>query len=458
MKTTFSLSQGHYEALQQHLFPGDGKEAVAVALCGRNVTDDHFGLTIFELLLIPYDQCITREPDFIHWPASLIKPLLEKAMKRGMSIAKIHCHPGGGRFFSKTDNESDRILFDSVFGWVGDDLPHASLVMLPDGSLFGRFITTDITFQPIDRVRMSGDEVYYWDWAEHHSDNNEFDLRNVQTFGKGTVNLLKKMRVGIIGCSGTGSPLAVQLGRLGIGELGLIDPDHVEIKNLNRIAVSFASDIGRKKTEVLQERIHQFGSGTQVYNFPVNLYDDKEAIAFLKSCDFIFGCVDSVDGRHLINRIATFYLIPYIDVGVKLIADGTGGIDNICFSIHYLIPGQSLLARKLYSVQALSDASLQRGDPEEFEKRLKEGYVRNAPVESPAVVHVNTKAASCAVEEFLARIHHYRFEPNTNFNIQQWEFIHNVYLHRQDTTSDLGSVKYIGRGDMAPLLNMPELT
>ena len=44
-------------------------------------------------------------------------------------------------------------------------------------------------------------------------------------------------------------------------------------------------------------------------------------------CDVVFGCMDSIDGRHLLNKLATFYVIPYFDPSVKLEADGTGGGD-----------------------------------------------------------------------------------------------------------------------------------
>ncbi|MCG8328560.1 MAG: ThiF family adenylyltransferase [Chitinophagales bacterium] len=458
MKTFFSLSGSQHETLKNHLFPGDGKEAVAIALCGRSKFADNQGLVVHAIFPIPYEDCYHRTPDQVKWSTTLIKPFLEQAMNKNMSIAKIHCHPGGGRFFSDIDTISDKELFDSIYGWIGDDGPHASLIMLPDKTLFGRFITPDMTFTEIDRIKVSGDDIHIWDALSKNEEFGEFDIRNIQAFGEGTVRLFKKLRIGIIGCSGTGSPVAECLTRLGVGELFLVDPDRIEAKNLNRILTTKIHDVGQLKTDVLKREMEQYGSGTRIQSFPVNLYDNIDVIRLLSTCDILFGCMDSVDGRHLVNLIATFYLIPYIDIGVKLMANGKGGIDKICYSVHYLKPGQSLMARRVYSVEMLTAASLQRKNPEEFEGRLNDGYIHNAQVESPAVIHVNMSAAMKAVSELKARLIHYRYDENKDFNIQQWEEVDNYYLHKEDVTSNKLFTKYIGRGDLEPLLSLSELS
>jgi molybdopterin/thiamine biosynthesis adenylyltransferase len=465
MKTFFNIGGSHYDLLKEHLFPGDGKEAVAVALCGRCSTGTRKGLLVHEILPIPYDQCFVRSGDFLHWSTELIRPLLIKASQRKMSLAKIHCHPGGGAFFSRTDNQSDKEFFDSVHGWVNDDGFHASLIMLPDGKLFGRFIEPDLSFAPIDRVRVAGDDVHIWDREEVLDDVPEFAIRTVQAFGEGTYHQLRKMRVVVVGCSGTGSPLIEQLARLGVGELYLVDPDRVEEKNLNRIVNATMEDarMGRFKTDVLKAAIGRMGLGTKVHSCPINLYDDPALLHEIATCDFIFGCMDSVDGRNLLNLLATFYCVPCIDLGVKLVADGMGGVEKICKTIHYLKPGQSLMARGVYSVAALSAANLRRANPREYERRQKEGYIENVRVESPAVISVNTQVAAAAVQELLARIHRYRYSlsnhpTNRDYEIQRWELVDGTYQHESDQSMDKRLVGYIGRGDMEPFLDTPEFS
>ncbi len=114
------------------------------------------------------------------------------------------------------------------------------------------------------------------------------------------------------------------------------------------------------------------GTKVEVYNDELSNPDVVRAVA---GCDVVFGCMDSVDGRHLLNRIATFYLLPYFDIGVKLIADGNGGIEQVCGTIHYIQPGgSSLLSRRVYSHDQLFAANLKRTDANEYHERVKSKY------------------------------------------------------------------------------------
>lgn len=460
MNTFFNISEEHYKVLQNHLFSGDGKESVAIALCGRGSFDNITTLSVHEILPIQDDDCYTREGDFIHWQTKSMIPLLEKAMERKMSIAKIHCHPGGGEFFSKTDDYSDEKLFDSVFGWVNDDFPHASLIMLPDGKLFGRFIEPDLSFTRIDRVRLIGNSVKIWD-SSYNDDiiaNDEINLRTKQAFGEGTTRLLKKLRIAIIGCSGTGSPLIEMLFRLGVGELHLIDPDRVEEKNLNRIFNSTLKAAKNKsfKVDVLKNAIENANIGTVVYAHPINISENINLMKLLGTMDFIFGCVDSVEGRHIMNLISTFYIVPYIDVGVKLLADKKGGIDKICGTINYLFAGQSLLARKVYDIERLRAEIMYRTNIEEYHEQKKLGYITNVEVESPAVISLNTLASSYAVNEMLSRLHNFRYTDNSNYAITRFDLTDPSVMFESSPNNDIILVKHIGRGDMTPFLNTPE--
>jgi len=115
---------------------------------------------------------------------------------------------------------------------------------------------------------------------------------------------------------------------------------------------------------MLAHAIEKIGLGTRLIVFDKNLFDSKEARNELISCDVLVGCVDSVDGRHLASQLTNFYVIPYFDLGVRIIADGNGGISTIVASVNYIQPGMSsLLSRGLYTHQRLAGESLMRTDP-----------------------------------------------------------------------------------------------
>jgi len=329
----------HYKSLQQHLFPGDGKEAVVVALCGRYERDGISILLTHKIELIPHDEC-QRDADFVHWKTEKIIPLLEQAEKQNLAILKIHSHPTGYPQFSKTDDESDGELFKSIFGWCDHDGVHASAVMVPDGSIFGRVFTPSMETFPINKISVAGDMIEIFENGVLADD--EFSLRTRQAFGDATYQKLKNMTIGVIGCSGTGSPTIEQLVRLGVGTIIIIDPDTVEKKNLNRIlnTTMEAAEAGKFKTDVLADAIERIGIGTKVIKYNVNIFDSREALEQLILCDALIGCVDSVDGRHLASQLTNFYLVPYFDIGVRLDADGLGGIKAINASVQAICLGQ----------------------------------------------------------------------------------------------------------------------
>lgn len=451
------LTGQDYQSLKAHLFPGDGKEAAAIALCGRAVSPDYIQLLVHELVLIPYDECSIRASNLIKWSTLKLVPLLEKAERDHLSILKIHSHPTWYNSFSSIDDKADKELFSSVYGWVNDDGPHASAVMLPDGSIFARFILDDLSFISVDKIITTGDDINVFTPPSKQSTVNEYNLRNAQAFGEGTTSILRKLRIGIVGCSGTGSIIAEQLLRMNIGELVLVDPESVENVNVNRILYSTVSDAKSKilKVDLLKRAFDATGLDTHVITVNKNLYDGKEVVQILSTCDIVFGTMDSIDGRHLLNRISTFYLLPYFDVGVKLISDGKGGIEKIIGVLHYLQPGKSsLFTRGVYSIEELRSATLRRTSPEFYEEQKKNKYIADIDVPSPAVISVNMQTSSLAMNDFLARIHPFRYSSNKLFAMSGFDITDWTLFHDGEGVPDKLLQGYKGRGDMTRMLDM----
>jgi hypothetical protein len=342
---------------------------------------------------------------------------------------------------------------------MNSENPHISAIMYSDGSIKGRLVHPNNDFQILDQVSIVGDQVIICGGANKDGDA-EINLRNVQTFGLGTTSLLKGLTVAVIGCSGTGSIVIEQLARLGVGKLIIADPDQIELKNLNRILNSTYEDAitSRDKVEVLKRAIAAMGFNTEVVAFNSSLQDNRLLLEAVMISDFIIGSVDSIEGRNIMNTISTMYLIPYIDMGVKLVTDKKGGIDEISGSIHYLQPGKSSLrTRGVFTLEELAAEGLKRTNPEMYDEQRKNGYVVDVNVESPAVIPINMQTASLAVLEFLARIHPFRYDPNsrfaqTNISISDWEIWHDT-----EGPDDKYLRKFVGRGNMEPMFNSPNL-
>lgn len=452
------LTGGQKKVLRSHLFPGDGLEAVALLLCGRRSGKERHCLSVMEVVPIPHDQC-ERLPDRITWPTTLLEPLLRRVAKENLAVVKVHSHPGGYDRFSDTDNASDAEFFDAAESWTESGLPQGSVVLLPCGRMFGRFMDQNGEFRPMGLISIAGEMIEYWP-DEVSEFVPDFADRHAQILGEETIGIMRQLRCSVIGSSGTGSPTVEQLFRLGIGELILIDPDHVGPENLNRIINSrgYHAQQRASKVDVLADAINETEIATTVIPIQADLCSSS-AVELVASCDVIFGCVDSVFARHLLNKIAATYCIPYIDIGVGIKADGTGGIAHITGAVHYLQPDRSsLLRRQVYTLDEVQADGLRRSDPDEFKRRLCSGYIKGAEVVRPAVMPVNMVFSGLGVYEFLCRIHQLRDDGNNDFASQRWSLSSDLSVKEPDGERCNVVSRHLGRGDTFPLLGMPELT
>jgi len=454
------MTGSQHDALFHHLFPGDGKEAISFALCGvgkyqQEASEVSYAVAVNELFHIPYDQCIVREKDRVTWSSESLSDILTKADKTGFIILKIHSHPGGYQDFSEIDNLSDSNLFPRIAEWLDSDFPGISAVMLPDGSIFARAFNSSGEHTSVDSVLVSGPDIKFWKRASLSEETDgQFRKRTLQAFGQGTTSALSQLTIGIVGVSGTGSPVVEQLYRLGVGRIVLVDDDIVKEVNLGRIYNSSRKDALEKKSkvDVLADAIEHSGLPTKVERYIKKIFDE-DVIRRLGQCDILFGCMDSVEGRDILNKICIFYSIPYFDLGVKLSADGNGGVEQISGAVHYIQPdGSSLMNRGVYTASTLSAEAMNRINPETYKQLQKEGYLKGVLEERPAVISVNTLLASIAVNDLLCRLHDVRLDSNESVDCIRVSLTNNTCFFEKCNENFEGST-YVGRGDMDPLLN-----
>lgn len=338
--------------------------------------------------------------------------------------------------------------------------PILEVGMSPDGELSGIYFSEGALI-PIDSILITGSDILFWarTTLESATFNADQTKRFEQSFGGKTRRLLSLLRIGIVGVSGTGSPVAEMLYRLGVGELVLVDDDHVETKNLGRIYNSSTLDAQewRLKIDVMGDAFERNGLPTRVRRI-VGTTHERRVVSELAQCDILFGCMDTHSGRALLNRLATFYLIPYFDLGVNLKADGQGGITGISGAVHYLKPGgSSLLGRKAIIQDSIAAEDLKRINPDMYMQQKEEKYITGVVEEQPAVITVNTMIASIALNDFLARLHPYRRTSNLEIGCIRVDLREPLIHCEEDGPIDAGLARWVGRGDVEPLLQMPVL-
>lgn len=451
---TLALAGVTHAALARHLFPGDGNEAAAVLVCASSPRPRR-RLVVRQIITVPHEACNVRKPDAIVWPGSFIENAIDAAEPEELVIILLHSHPGGWLDFSHVDNDSDARIIPGIFEAFGSQ--HGSAVMTPDGAIRARLYDSDMNYEPVDLVTITGDDIEYW-WNDRIV-KGQLTGRPL-AFTGGMTSELSRLSAAVIGVSGTGSPVAEQLARLGFGHVTLVDPDRVENKNLNRILNSTRRDAmdNRLKVEVLADSIRSHRGPDVARPFPMAL-DEREAIEAVARCDVIFCCVDSQEGRQFADLIASAFLIPLFDVGVVIPTfqnDGATAIADVCGRIDYVQPGKSSLStRGVYTPEGLRAEYVRRVNPEAYKDELEAGYIKGVLEEAPSVITLNMRASSAVVSEFIARTYLFRQEPNrlyarTLFSLAACEEDH----HTEDdfATSDGG---LLGRGAAEPLLGLP---
>jgi hypothetical protein len=460
---TLALTGAQHSALKKFLFPGDGKESVALLLCNRRAGDRRHRLVVCDIFEIPYSACSIRTPTLVTWPTDCIVEALNRAADEHLSVVKVHSHPNGFAEFSATDIAADDRLLPMIQGWVEAPILHGSTVMLPDGQMFGRVWSKDEGFKEISSIQVAGDDLLFWYADKGSVALPNFAASHAQAFDEGTIERLQRLSVLVAGVSGTGSPSIEQLVRLGVGEIVIVDDDVIEDRNINRILNSTLADAAaeRPKVDVLNDSIERIGLGTRVIPLKKNLWD-PEVVRIAAQCDVLFGCMDTVDGRYLLNRLATYYNLPYFDVGVRLdaVREGVrkGRIREACGTVNYIQPGlSSLMSRDFFTMSDVAAAGLRRNDPAAHAQQTKDGYIAGVQGRRPAVISVNMFAASLMINEFLARLHPFREQQNNNygsvtFSLASMELTREAEEGICDILGDC-----VGAGDTSPLLGLQEL-
>lgn len=453
------IRQADLTKLQSLLFPGDGKEAVAFALCG--ISQGRFGthLLVREVISLPLTAYHSRTPVETTWDTAALLPLLHRLEREELSLVKFHSHPGGFADFSGLDDKSDRSLLPHCYAWNSFGR-HGSVVMT-ESCVAGRIVGAEGRFYPIRAIRVVGPRLRSLILVKRQTWIDDAQRRLVQAFGEGTYSELSGLRVAIVGASGTGSLVIEALVRTGVRKIVIIDPQRVESVNLNRILHSTvaAAQAEIKKIRVAADAMRAIGFDIEVEEIEGSL-NDPDVIRIIASCDLVMGCVDNREARQRLCRIAAYYLLPYIDCGVAIHANNqTGQIQSVNTAVHYFEPGQSFIARGVFTAEALRAEAMAATDPAHHAEQKRAGYVSGVVVERPAVMPLNMVAAGLAVNELLARIHGYREGDSEGLTAETFLSIDMAFArHCADASLCPALAPHLGKGDCVPLLGLPVLT
>lgn len=122
---------------------------------------------------------------------------------------------------------------------------------------------------------------------------------------------LKAASVLCIGLGGLGSPVALYLAAAGIGRLGLVDDDHVDLSNLHRQILHGTADCGHQKIESARDALHDLNPEVQLDLYNVRLTAEN-ATSIAAPYDVIIDGSDNFPTRYLVNDLAFFLHKPLV--------------------------------------------------------------------------------------------------------------------------------------------------
>ena len=107
-------------------------------------------------------------------------------------------------------------------------------------------------------------------------------------------------RVLVVGAGGLGAPASLYLAAAGIGRIGIVDADVVDLSNLQRQVIHFTKDVGVPKVKSAEEKIKAINPDVQVDTY-YEFLDSSNALDIIKEYDFVVDGTDNFPVKFLIN-------------------------------------------------------------------------------------------------------------------------------------------------------------
>lgn len=152
----------------------------------------------------------------------------------------------------------------------------------------------------------------------------------IEEIGEEGQKKLSSAKVLVAGAGGLGSTVLANLAAVGVGNIGVVDNDRLELSNLNRQYIHKFDNIGKVKVESAKEWIQGFNPDVNVKIYPRRL-DEENYYDIFKEYDLIVDCFDSYKSKFLLNKIA-------IESNKTLIH---GGVTEFYGQITVIIPSKT---------------------------------------------------------------------------------------------------------------------
>jgi len=374
---------------------GGDREAFAVLLCGRHRQGKRLRLLVRHTVF-PNDGCFEhRSAARVQCSQEFDEFVLDRALEEGLTIVSVHTHLHHGQpAFSPVDNRCEAHRAKAIHEVLKRRVFTASVVYDRTArhwqARYWRDGEGSVVPVPMELVTTIGDSL-----GNRPTRNDPRFDRQVRAFGRDFQDRLSRIQVGMIGVGGLGMQIVESLARMGIRQWFLVDPDNVEVSNLNRLTGATRWDAMDEtpKIDVARRIVREIHGEDARVDGRKTALPDRKATRSLSRCDLLVVATDNQSSRLVAQEISSAYLRPLVNAGVSLVAKD-GEVSRIFVRVATPPLGGSWCLACGGHLNA-HEITKERSDPEHQEMLKARGYLDGPP--QPAVHWVNGFAAAQAV-------------------------------------------------------------
>ncbi|HZS79703.1 MAG TPA: ThiF family adenylyltransferase [Ktedonobacteraceae bacterium] len=332
------------------------------------------------------------------------------------TIIDVHTHPFSPSHvaFSATDDSDERTFFHFLNDTF-DNIHYASIVF-SQTQYSARVWTFNhnhsiVARRALLKTQTSRENIASADFREETDTTYEktalaqvegFFHRSALALGLDVMRtIMHDQTISIVGVGGLGSVVAEHLIHMGFHDIHLIDPDVLEMSNLNRVVGAYYEDAEQKryKVDVVKRHLTGINPKATVRACRKDIHDPEVEQALALS-DWIIVATDNHSSRLKAQQLSIKYFVPLLSLGVNITVNNHK-IEDMSGEVITARVGDYLCLSCLNRINPIKVASERHPDQGIREALVKRGYVTGQDIKEPAVKTLNTFLATMAVEVLI---------------------------------------------------------
>jgi molybdopterin/thiamine biosynthesis adenylyltransferase len=411
------FKHGDLADLRERLLEDLSREHFAVLLGKRQRINGYTIINVIDFLFparADYDQqsvaFLRIRKEFIH------QALAELTSRYDVdTIIDVHTHPFSPAHvgFSATDDGDEKTFF-RFLKETFEGVRYASIVF-SQSRYSARVWTVNndsiVARKALLKTQTRPENIASADFREERDERYEkmvvtgddgFFHRSTLALGLEVMRaIMQDQVISIIGVGGLGSVVAEHLIHMGFHEINLIDPDVLELSNLNRVVGAYYEDAEQKrpKVEVVRRHLTRINPRATVLACQKDV-QDPEVESVLALSDWLIVATDNHASRLKAQELSVKYFVPLLSLGVNISVEGKH-VTDMSGEVITARVGDYLCLQCLNRINPIKVASERHPDQGIREALVKRGYVTGMDVKEPAVKTLNTFLATMAVEVLI---------------------------------------------------------